>query len=146
MVILFILLNIITAIVPLFRIVDNTPQIINMEIKKMNFSISSFTVDSSKPVEIYLVNNDIIRHNILIIAPGTLEIVGKKADIMATTADGVKKNWVPDSPDILFHSPLIGIGEKYILKFTAPSKKGNYPFVCTFPTHWRTMHGIMIVQ
>ncbi len=143
---IFLLIGISPTFFSLPRSLSYTPQIINIETKKMNFSINSFTVDSSKPVEIHVVNNDIIRHNILIITPGTLEIVGKKADIMATTADGASKDWVPDTPEVLFHSPLIGIGEKYILKFIAPSKKGNYPFVCTFPTHWRTMNGVMIVQ
>ena len=31
------------------------------------------------------------------------------------------------------------------VKFTAPAQPGNYPFVCTFPSHWRTMNGTMEV-
>lgn len=123
-----------------------SPQIIIIETKKMKYSLDEFSVKSSSLVEIHLTNNDVIRHNILILSPGTLEIVGKKADEMATSPDGVKKEWVPDTPEVLFYSPLVGIGEKYILKFTAPKEKGIYPFVCTFPAHWRMMNGNMIVN
>ncbi|MCH8962102.1 MAG: hypothetical protein IH820_12455 [Bacteroidetes bacterium] len=31
------------------------------------------------------------------------------------------------------------------LTFTAPTEPGDYPYVCTFPGHWRTMQGVMQV-
>jgi len=31
-------------------------------------------------------------------------------------------------------------------RFTAPTQPGNYPFICTFPAHWRTMNGIIDVR
>ena len=31
------------------------------------------------------------------------------------------------------------------IEFTAPSQPGVYPYVCTFPGHWRRMHGAMYV-
>ena len=34
------------------------------------------------------------------------------------------------------------IGKKAVLKFT-PEKPGDYPFLCTFPAHWRIMHGVI---
>ena len=32
------------------------------------------------------------------------------------------------------------------LRLSAPSNPGDYPFVCTFPGHWRTMNGVMHVE
>ncbi|MCA9205393.1 MAG: c-type cytochrome, partial [Planctomycetales bacterium] len=32
-----------------------------------------------------------------------------------------------------------------VLRFTAPTEPGIYPYVCTFPGHWVVMNGIMIV-
>ncbi len=30
--------------------------------------------------------------------------------------------------------------------FTAPKEPGEYPYVCTFPGHWRLMKGVMTVE
>jgi uncharacterized protein len=67
------------------------------------------------------------------------------AEIMAKEPDGFKKNFIPETQNVLFSTPLINTGEKYSLTFTAPETPGDYPFVCTFPGHWRTMNGIMKV-
>jgi azurin len=32
------------------------------------------------------------------------------------------------------------------LTFTAPKTPGRYPFLCTFPGHWRLMRGELIVE
>lgn len=125
---------------------ENTPHIIHIEALTMAYSIKQFTVSSSVPIEIHFTNKDVIRHNLLIIEPGSFEMVGRIADEMATSPNGVKKQWVPEIPEVLFNKPLIRKGDIYILKFTAPEKIGKYPFVCTFPTHWRMMNGEMIVE
>jgi azurin len=32
------------------------------------------------------------------------------------------------------------------LRFTAPKKPGDYPYICTFPGHWIIMKGVMVVK
>jgi len=32
------------------------------------------------------------------------------------------------------------------LRFTAPKKPGEYPYLCTFPGHWVIMRGVMVVK
>jgi azurin len=63
---------------------------------------------------------------------------------MASQPDGFQKHFVPDSPDVLHATKLINHGEIARLRFTAPAQ-GKYPYVCTFPGHWRTMNGVMDV-
>lgn len=126
--------------------IGGSVQIVRIDAVKMNYSIKQFSVKSGSRVEIHFSNKDVIRHNLLIVEQGSLELVGRMADQMATSPEGVKKEWVPEIPEVLFHTPLVSIGDTYILKFTAPGKKGKYPFVCTFPTHWRMMNGDMIVE
>jgi uncharacterized protein len=46
---------------------------------------------------------------------------------------------------VLFSSPLVNPDESYSIIFKAPEKTGNYPYVCTFPGHWRLMNGVMKV-
>ena len=31
------------------------------------------------------------------------------------------------------------------MRFTAPTKPGVYPYVCTYPGHWRRMYGALYV-
>ena len=112
----------------------------------MKYSLDNFEVQAGEPVEICFTNKDEMRHNLLIISPGSLEIVGKAADRMATTPKGVEKHWTPDIPEVLYVAPLIRLNETYRLKFIAPENPGDYPFVCTFPTHWRMMNGTMVVK
>ena len=32
------------------------------------------------------------------------------------------------------------------LEFTAPTTPGDYPYLCTFPGHWRMMNGVLKVE
>lgn len=132
-----------------YSFIFDNPQVskvVNIDAVKMSYSIKEFSVKSLSLVEIHFTNKDLIRHNLLIIEPGTLEKVGALADELATTPDGVKSEWVPETSEVLFFTPLVSKEDKYILQFKAPEKKGKYPFVCTFPTHWRMMNGIMVVE
>jgi len=84
-------------------------------------------------------------HNLLVTAPGKLEEVSLKAEAMAQQPDGFQKHFVPDTPDVLHATKLINHGEIARLRFSAPTAEGKYPYVCTFPGHWRTMNGVMVV-
>ncbi|WKN31478.1 ThuA domain-containing protein [Porifericola rhodea] len=122
-------------------------QVIHIKTVKnaMKYDVSEFVVEAGKPVKIVFDNPDFMQHNLLIIQPGTLEKVGKAADKMATDPNGAEKNYVPDMIEVLFSTPLIDPEASAELIFQAPQKAGEYPFVCTFPGHWRIMQGIMKV-
>ena len=112
---------------------------------QMKFDVSQFSVAPKEEVEIVLVNADHMPHNLLITAPGAMESVALKAEAMAAQPDAFQKNFVPDTPEVLHATRLINHEEIARLRFTAPDAEGKYPFVCTFPGHWRTMNGIMDV-
>ena len=40
---------------------------------------------------------------------------------------------------------VFNAGESFQLNFKAPSEPGDYPFICSFPGHWRMMKGILKV-
>ena len=42
-------------------------------------------------------------------------------------------------------SRLLEPGQKQALSFDVPSTPGIYPYVCTYPGHWRRMFGAMYV-
>jgi uncharacterized protein len=64
---------------------------------------------------------------------------------MARDPKGGEKHYVPQMPEVLHATKLLNTGESFTLEFTAPSAPGDYPYVCTFPGHWRGMNGIMKV-
>ncbi|GAB2593254.1 PVC-type heme-binding CxxCH protein [Spirosoma areae] len=113
--------------------------------EEMRFDKKEFTVTAGKPVEIVLENPDAMQHNLVIGKPKSMEIIGNAADKMITAKDGAEKNYVPSISQVIVATPLVNPDQTYRLKFTAPTTPGDYPFVCTFPGHWRIMNGIMKV-
>jgi putative membrane-bound dehydrogenase-like protein len=112
---------------------------------QMKYDLKNFTVEAGKPVRIVFSNPDFMQHNLVITTPASMEIVGKAADILATDPKGAASNYVPDVPQVLFHTRLLNPQETVTLEFVAPSRTGEYPYVCTFPGHWRIMNGMMKV-
>lgn len=111
----------------------------------MKFNKDIFTVTAGKKIVLELDNLDGMQHNLLIIKPGTLEKVGAAADAMLRDPKASEKQYVPEIPEVLFATKMLGPNEVFTLSFTAPTQPGDYPFVCTFPGHWRMMNGIMRV-
>ena len=66
---------------------------------------------------------------------------------MLTDPDGPKKQYVPATDSVLVKgNKLLGIGQSDLIQFTAPTTPGDYPYICTFPGHWRLMHGVLKVK
>jgi len=114
--------------------------------EQMQYDRKAFEVAAGKPVEILFENTDAMPHNLLIGRPRSLERIGKAADRMIADSDAAARQYVPDIPEVLFHSPMLDPGQSTRITFTAPTRPGEYPFVCTFPGHWRLMQGIMTVK
>lgn len=112
---------------------------------EMKYSRTKFEVTAGEAVKIVFDNNDFMQHNLVIINKGKKDIVGAAADKMATEADAAERNYVPDMAEVLYATAIINPNDKGVLKFTAPTEPGVYPFICTFPGHWRIMQGTMIV-
>jgi azurin len=112
---------------------------------EMKYDLKTFTVKAGKPVEITFENPDFMQHNLVITQIGTLKIVGEAADKLASHPNGAEMNYVPAIPEVLFATKLVNPQQTVKLSFTAPSKPGEYPFVCTFPGHWSIMNGVMTV-
>ena len=113
---------------------------------KMEFDQDTLQVEAGKTLSILLSNADFMPHNLLILQPGSLTKVGQAADEMVTAPDAAERNYVPDIPEVLFATALVNPHDEARLTFKVPDTPGIYPFVCTFPGHWRTMNGILIVK
>ena len=112
---------------------------------QMKYDKELFTVEAGTTIEIIFENNDAMQHNLLIVEPGALAIVGNVAETMAKTPSGVANGYVPELDQVLAYTVLVDPGTTSKLRLDVPDQTGDYPFVCTFPGHWQTMNGVMRV-
>lgn len=128
-------------------ILSDTPQLTTIRVatipEKMMYDVKELTVKPGKKVKLTFANYDFMPHNILLVKPGTADDVGLAAINLG--ARGFDVGFVPESPDILWHSPLVDYGQEEVIEFTAPSVEGAYPYVCSFPGHHRLMRGTLFV-
>ncbi|RYD35452.1 MAG: hypothetical protein EOP86_08445 [Verrucomicrobiaceae bacterium] len=113
----------------------------------MKFDKPTLTVKPGQKVTLLFKNARCpLQHNFLLVKPGKLNEVGGLGDKMLTDPQAVAKHYIPSSPEIIAHSSkLIGIGQSDLIQFTAPTEPGDYPYLCTFPAHWRLMNGVLKV-
>ena len=112
---------------------------------QMRYDLTRFQVAAGEEVVIEFVNRDEMPHNLVITKEGALETVALKAEAMTSSPDAFGRSFIPDSPEVLFSIRLLQPNETVQVRFKAPSQPGSYPFVCTFPGHWRTMNGVVEV-
>jgi putative heme-binding domain-containing protein len=84
-------------------------------------------------------------HNFVIVQPGALEEIGTTAEADAANPAAQARHFVPVSKKVLLSSVLLWPRDSQKLSFVAPKEPGVYPFVCTYPGHWRRMYGALVV-
>ncbi len=111
----------------------------------LQFAPIELRVTPGSKVRLVFANPDIMMHNWVLLKPGSIEEVGALADQLAAQPDGMAKGYIPTSDNILHASKLLGPNAKEELVFDAPKEPGEYPYICTFPGHWRIMKGVLVV-
>lgn len=118
--------------------------------ERMLFTVRQFTATTGQPIKLVFANPDATDHNLVIVKPGALEEVGMAANEMAKDPKNANSDFIPaEKKSLILHaSPMIGPMRKtriHVLRFTAPTAPGIYPYVCTFPGHWVVMKGEIVV-
>ncbi|MBC8243682.1 MAG: HEAT repeat domain-containing protein [Verrucomicrobia bacterium] len=115
--------------------------------ERMLFDVTRFEVRAGQPVRIDFTNPDATAHNIVIVAPGAEEEIGQAANEMAKNPrEAQRGQYVPKSKKVLHATRMVAPLSAESLRFTAPKKPGDYPYLCTFPGHWIIMKGVMAVR
>jgi azurin/glucose/arabinose dehydrogenase len=109
----------------------------------LKYDVELIEVKAGSKVKITFNNNDDMLHNLVIVKPTTAIQVGEEALKMGL--EGSQKNYIPDSPNVLFHTNVLSPETSETIYFEAPAVPGDYTFVCTFPGHAYVMQGIMRV-
>ena len=113
--------------------------------ERMIYDKERLAVQAGKPVEFVFSNTDNMPHNFAIVRPGALVEIGELAEATGRDADAMDRHYIPKSDKVLLASRLLQPSETQALTFHAPTKPGIYPYVCTYPGHWRRMYGALYV-
>lgn len=116
---------------------------------QMKFNLERFTVNRGDTVQLTLKNVGTMPkfsmgHNVVILSKGADEKAFAEAAMNSAASD-----YIPASKEgeIVAHTKLLGGGEEDTIVFVAPSSKGDYPFLCSFPGHFQVgMRGVMQVN
>ncbi len=112
---------------------------------RMIYDKEQIAVQAGQPVEFRFSNTDHMPHNFAIVTPGSLERIGELAEETGRDTDAKDRHYIPKSDEVLLASRLLEPGQSQALTFEVPGKPGVYPYVCTFPGHWRRMHGALYI-
>ena len=94
---------------------------------QLKYDVEEFQVKPGATVRLTLNNTDEMQHNLLILTPGEEKPLAVAQRAWALGADAVKKQFVPDGPDVLFHTRVVDPQQSDTITFTAPEKEGDYP-------------------
>ena len=109
----------------------------------MAYDQTALTVKAGQKVHVVLTNratSQAMKHNWVLVN------AGKEADVAtAGMTAGEGKGYVaPGDGNVIAHTPLSQPGGQTEVTFTAPAA-GTYPYICTFPGHYQSMHGTLTV-
>jgi azurin len=116
----------------------------------MQFDLREIEVNPDEPIKLTFKNIGSIPkiamgHNWVLLQKDTDALAfGQKV----LASGGSATNALPKSllGEVIAHSKLLGPGESDVISFKAPSQKGEYQYVCTFPGHFAMMRGVLKVK
>lgn len=112
----------------------------------MTFNLKEIRVKAGEPVTLTLKHvgslpEASMGHNWVLLKPGT-----DVADFAVEAMNFKDNNYVPSETDkVIAHTEVIGGGEETTITFDAP-EAGTYDFICSFPGHYGSMKGQLIVE
>jgi putative heme-binding domain-containing protein len=114
--------------------------------KNLTFATPTVRVRAGEAIRLTFTNPDVVPHNWVLVRPGTLRTVGALADRLIADADAAARNYVPKAKEVLVYTDVVPPQESTAIHFRAPTERGRYPFLCTFPGHWMVMNGELLVE
>jgi lysophospholipase L1-like esterase/glucose/arabinose dehydrogenase/azurin len=120
--------------------------VVNTLREQMKYDTVRLVVEAGKPFEVIFQNGDFMPHNFVIVKPGTRPEVGAASATMRPDQfDSQGRAFIPRTSNIIAATKLVEPGQREALKLTAPAKEGDYEYLCTYPGHWESMWGQLVV-
>jgi azurin len=112
----------------------------------LQFATKRLTARPGERLSLTFLNPDFVPHNFVLVKPGALASVGDQINRLIAQPGAAARHYVPDSPEVLVWSDMANPQQKATIHFNAPTAKGNYPYLCSFPGHWQVMNGVLSVE
>jgi azurin len=109
----------------------------------LKFDMPMYEIKAGSKIRLVFNNNDDMMHNIVGVMPGTADEVADLA--IKLGLKGSQMNYVPKSANVLFNTALLQPHSSESIYFIAPTKPGEYTFLCTYPGHGSVMRGMLKV-
>lgn len=116
---------------------------ITPEGNKMAFAQKQITVQPGQRVKIIFENtatSPAMQHNLVLLNTAEKDVVRRVGQAALSAED-----YVPDDPSIVAATDVAKPGETTSVTFTAPQTPGEYTYVCTYPGHYVSMQGTLVV-
>lgn len=114
--------------------------------QNLSFSATTLSARTGEPLHLQFKNPDVVPHNWVLLAPGSLERVGQALNRLIADPEAAWRQYVPHSDDVLAYTDIVPGGGEANIYFRAPEKPGRYPYLCSFPGHWMVMNGALVVE
>jgi len=118
---------------------------------QMQFNLDRFAVPAGEEITLTLEHTgqlpvNAMGHNVVILKRG--EDVRAFGQRVPQAGGSLDNDHLPESmrDRVLAFTDMIGGGETTTVTFTAPEEPGENGFLCTFPAHYTTMSGVMVVK
>ena len=93
----------------------------------LRYDTEKFTVGAGSKVKLTLVNSDEMVHNLLICRDDDYATATVAAAAMMLGPEASKTHYVPNIPEVLFHTKAISTGQQDTIWFEAPKNRGPTP-------------------
>ena len=94
---------------------------------QLKYDKAELNVAPGQLVEVVFTNPDVMQHNFVLGAPGSLNAIGEAGDKLATSPSGLSQGYVPDMPQVLFSTKLLDPGQTVTFQFRAPANCRSVP-------------------
>ncbi|MEF8866653.1 MAG: plastocyanin/azurin family copper-binding protein [Salinibacter sp.] len=117
---------------------------------RMKYETTEFSVAPGETVRLVFENtatSPSMQHNVVLLTSNDEALFEEVGE--AGTRAGSSNDYVPQEDplreQVLAYTPMSQPGETVEVTFTVPEESGEHGYLCTFPGHWATMQGTMIV-
>ena len=115
----------------------------------MKFSMAEITAKPGEQLTVKVTNKGTMpkmaaAHNFVLLKKG----VDLNAFTTAAVMAGAAADYVPAKfkDQVIASTKLTGPGESAEVSFKAPTAPGSYQYICSFPGHFATMKGMLVVK
>ena len=129
-----------------YKAIEGAREIVIKAVSGLKYDKLLVEAKAGEAIALTFKNEDVMPHNLIIVNPGMTKKVGEASFKMLNDPKALELNYTAKLKDVKVVVPVIDPKKETTVYFRVPKKKGDYPFICTFPGHWQVMQGVFKVK